>query len=199
MTTLHSLTTPHTATAPRPISQISRELDQCRSKHRLANLPFLPGMERRLQEATTKAVITGKPEDRSTVVEINQEIIDARAEHQRHHDLTQQIKNLEEELDAAEQRARMENIRVADAAYQKAYNNYHSAAAATARAFRVWLNTARANSAVPGAAHQIDVGHYDLHLPSMFPRSWNGSLGQSMRDGLLPFEIDEQREAQRVA
>jgi hypothetical protein len=173
-------------------------LDAAKRELQLCQPPFLPAIQAELQRLTTAAVISGSPEDRSAVVLKNQELIEARKEHQKHDDLVRQVQSLAGELEAAQYRERMERIRVADEALSRAYNDYVSASFECARKFRKYIATAKANANVPGASHVVRQGQYDLHLPPVWPNSWNGTSGQFQRDGLLPFEVDEQREAARL-
>ena len=80
-----------------------------------------------------------------------------------------EISKLEERLQAAQQRVRLENATQADERLSAAMTEYRQASLTCARSFRRLLNAARNSSNTPGAAHTVP--DLSMHLPAVTPIS----------------------------
>lgn len=178
-------------TKPTPVDsveQIARELQSLRFKQMsLKPLPPVQVARDALMDATARHSV-----DPGFLPQLQaaQHVLAERLEkHDQFVVLGKEIAAMEERLQAAKERVRMENATQADERLSAAMTDYRQASLTCARSFRRLLNAARNSGNTPGAAHTIP--DLSVHLPAVTPISNQGTTGQAMSAGLLPIEQED--------
>ena len=170
--------------------EVERQLASLRFRQ-MALKPLLPIEQARhaVIDAQARLAVTPISNDLAIALEATQRVL---AERLQKRDLFEklgvEISKLEERLQAAQQRVRIENATQADERLQAAQQEYRQASLTCGRAFRRFVDAVRRSSNTPGAA--VSRFDYSLHLPGITPASWIGTTGQAMNEGRLPFEED---------
>ena len=171
----------------RPPSQIERELNQLRAKIQNEQLPSIPVLEAEVQRWTSKTVLD--PIHRPDLYDATKAVEAAQATWaQRARDNTT-LSNLTRELDESVAARRIEATNRADSRLIAAIGEYQHACLVAARAFRTLLNVQHQSRQCPGA--QSNLSHLRLeqfHVPHLHPISFGGTLGESMLQGAVGFE-----------
>lgn len=175
----------------RPIAQIERELTALRySQRRPQDLPHLEPIERRMGTlAAQHAIDPGDVDIKADLWQAGQDLAAAKTIWDAHAKSNTDIRNLEIELNDAQQASRMEAIAVADDLLNEAISEYKHNCLLAARSLRKVLQAQHRSANTPGAGSNLS-GLYlhKFHIGHLLPISWQGTLGEVMRDGTAPFE-----------
>jgi hypothetical protein len=179
----------------RPSSQITRDIELIkRSIHLQDPLPDLTVLEKKLGQATTKALLddTKRPE----LFEANQKFEQAKATWAERARLNTELRQLEIEFSESEAAERMARITAAEEHLGRAVAEYKAACLIAAKSLRNLLDEQRRASRVQGANHGLsNLRLHQFSIPHLHPISNQGTLGQSMMEGLQHWETDEVRRA----
>ena len=174
-------------TLARPITTIRQELEQAKTDLMLTEqIPNVSILSARVSRLTAEALIdeTKKPQLAEALVNLR----NAEDAHDKRSFTKARIPELERELQEAEQAERIARIDEANARLNEALADYRSAARVVAEKHRRILDIARMNHLVPGAATMLPAKFDEFHIPALMPLSWEGTLGQAMRQGPMPWE-----------
>ena len=155
-------------------------------------LPSLAAIESRIQSLGARALLdpTLKGDLETTIFSK----AEAERQHERSKAIGHELARLRADLQMAEEFERVSKAQTASALCSQAHQEYIAASKATVRAFRR-LMRANANAYnVPGAVRAPE--DYRLHLPAVYSQYWIGTVGEYMREALLPFEKSEKEEQQ---
>ena len=171
----------------RAVSHIERELAQLRHKMQSEVLPSIPLLEAEVQKWTSKTVLDPihRPDlyEATKAVEAAQQVWVNRAK-----DNTT-VSNLTRELTEATEAKRIEAANRADSRLNAAIGEYTHACLVAARAMRTLLNTQHQSAQVPGASSNLShLRLHQFHVPHLHPISFGGALGESMLQGAVGFE-----------
>jgi hypothetical protein len=180
-----------TTPAPVSIEETRRTIAQLRAEQQFEPKPDLDQLQHKVNHWTTQATINPalRGELQVAVLALEQ----ARATIADNTQRQNRIVELTNQLADAEQDQRMARIELANRQLEDANNEYRNACLLAARAYRRLLRQQRNSQQVPGAKTVISAG---LHVPFLMPQSWQGTLGDAMKQGLMPWEQQQpEREA----
>jgi hypothetical protein len=182
-----------TAQRHRPSQQITRDIDTLK-RSIVVELPSLVELETQVQKWTTLTALD--PKHRPELHDAVTALADAKQVWATRAKQNTELKMLDNELNEAVAAERMEKITMVEQRLGRAIAEYRAAALVCARAVRTVLDESARCSRVPGASGGISALRLDqFHIPSLFPTSNQGSLGEAMMQGLQHFEVENERMA----
>ncbi len=175
----------------RPVEQIERDLSTLRYEASILSLPDLTPLEKELQRLTTVTLLD--PTRHGDLFDANRRLEDAKQVWADKAALNTRIGDLELELQLAQSAKRLELSTRANQRLSDAISAYRASALQTARLLRDLLNQQHRSAQVPGADSNLNHLRLDkFHIPHLLNFSWQGTLGQNMQQGTLPWEANDE-------
>jgi len=171
-------------------SQIERDLQALRFKLQNEVLPSLVVCQAEIQRLTTKTLLDDsfKPDLQLAVMALR----DAQAMWSQRATDNTTLSNLTRELDESVAARRIEAVNRAQARLQISIDEYLHASRLMARTFRALLNAQYQAQQTPGVNTNLsNLRLSQMHIPHLYPMSFQGALGEGMMAGIQQFERDD--------
>lgn len=187
-----------TITAPDTVFQLERDIFNTQSEMTRLGKPTTTGLQF-LRDAVTDAITRYNHQtdpQRRAELDVKRQAAEMALANEldrqeKYGDLDKRLADLTSRLEVAKANERAEKAQAASDALSTALDEYRYASLACARAYRKLLTANRVASATPGAMG-IAV-NLDFHIPHLISPYWDGTLGQAMSQGLMPWEGQEKQ------
>lgn len=174
---------------------IRSKIEQRKNELQALPTPSLAQIEGQIQYHSARAIVGADAERHKVELEM---AINAKSEAERvlekRSELQNELARLNQDLQMAEEFERVSKAREASDQCTLAYNEYVAASKQVVRAFRRVLAANQRAYNIKGAVTAPE--DYGLHLPAIYSPYWTGTVGDHMRQGLMPFEQSEKEASQ---